>query len=604
MILKFQQGGGIGPSPNYTIINPISMDIFNPTESSTMKSGKGKDSEEPDLQKILMDANLLPNDTAYLAQQINRLERLSSIPGFTGAGTFMSKFQYDLSRAKYHKEAHTKAVAQAEKVNALPEVAITKDNKLVGINTETGELQFLTIEKARQGKHRILSNSEVRDLNANELGYTFDTTLLETLQNGTSMSQVNKDIKEASMNIGTSHIEQKGYTLQMAEDIQAGLRIAQNNKEGMPLAGLYKSGQIEKDQLNQTLLALDYIYSIIPDNARTLLVYKTGSEQAAKELIFKRLGAQANPYTSFDTTYELDLEGNKPGAKEKTEKEQNFELTPAMALALGRGSQKQIRINVGNSNEIVVNGRHSILNNGTENLGSGKTFVDLTNSDYAGFLDFDNASFGGTRLHTDLGHKVLLRNADVYSMELPIDVVAAAKGLIKPDLFLTKRLEEAENYIRLHKITEPQQINKVYDDHDLPPKFDSNGEFNIKNYAKFARITAVVEETALGENPSLDSSVVEIEDDYRRNEIETTLKLKDRDYKMGSGFWGTSLGLDRVYEGAIYIPIRPDAIDASLGSGKYLKVYGTDDSEVIRDNTQTSLKLDSYQKPTNLAAMK
>ena len=605
MILKFQQGGGFGSLPSYIITNPISVDPFSSTESSTTKSGKkSKDSEEPDLQKILMDADLLPNDTAYLAQQINRIERLSSVPGFTGVDAFMSKFQYDLSKAKYHKEAHTKAVAQAEKVNALPEVAITKDNKLIGIDTETGKIQYLTIDQARSGNYRILSNNEIKDLNSQELGYTFDTTLLETLQNGTSMAQVNKEIKDASMNVGTTAVEQEGYTLQMAQDVQAGLRIAQQNKEGMPLAGLYKSGMLEKDQVNQALLALDYIYTVLPENAKTLLIYKTGSEEAAKELIFKRIGAQANPYSKFTTNYELDLEGNKPGAKENTEKEQNFELTPAMALALGRGSQKQIRINVGNSNEIVVNGRHSILNNGAENLGAGKTLVDLTNSDYAGVLDLENASFGGTKLHTDLGHKVLLRNADVYSMELPIDVVAAAKGLIKPDLFLTKRLEEAENYIRLHKITEPQQINKVYDDHDLPPKFDSNGEFNIKNYAKFARITAVVEETALGEDPSLDSSVLEIEDDYRRNEIETTLKLKDENYKMGSGFWGTPLGLDRVYEGAIYIPIRPDAIDASLGAGKYLKVYGTDDSEVIRDATQTSLKLDSYQKPTNLAAMK
>jgi hypothetical protein len=68
MILKFQQGGGFGSLPSYTITNPISVDPFSSTESSTTKSGKkSKDSEEPDLQKILMDADLLPNDTAYLA---------------------------------------------------------------------------------------------------------------------------------------------------------------------------------------------------------------------------------------------------------------------------------------------------------------------------------------------------------------------------------------------------------------------------------------------------------------------------------------------------------------------------------------------------------
>lgn len=604
MILKYQQGGGVGAFPTYTITNPISVDPFSTTEASTTKSGKKADTDDGlDVMKMVYDAGLLPNDTAYIAQFANKIMRLADTPGFKGIGNLYAQFQYELSKAKYHKEEREKAVTQAEKTGAMPEVAITSDGKLVG-QDEDGKMQFITVDQARSGKFRVIRNSELKDMNAFDPTMVFDTKLLAIIENGIGMSEVNKLIKEASMSLGTTDIQKEGYTLKMAQDVQAGLRIAAENQEGMPLAGLYKSGTISKEQADQVLLALDYIYNALPTNAKTLLHYKTGSENASKELIFKRLGAQLSSTQHFKTNYELDLEGNKPGAKEKTEKEQNFELTPAMALALGRGSQKQIRINVGNSNEIVVNGRYSVLNNGAENLGAGKTFVDLTNSDYAGVLDLDNASFGGTRLHTDLGHKVLLRNADVYSMELPIDVVAAAKGLIKPDLFLTKRLEEAENYIRLHKITEPEQINKVYDDHDLPPKFDSNGEFNIKNYAKFARITAVVEETALGEDPSLDSSVLEIEDDYRRNEIETTLKLKDKDYKMGSGFWGTGLGLDRVYEGAIYIPIRPDAINASLGAGKYLKVYGTDDTEVIRDNTQTSLKLDSYQKPTNLAAMK
>lgn len=600
MILKFQQGGGFGSLPSYTITNPISVDPFSSTESSTTKSGKkSKDSEEPDLQKILMDADLLPNDTAYLAKQINRIERLSSVPGFTGVGAFMSKFQYDLSKAKYHKEAHTKAVAQAEKVNALPEVAITKDNKLIGLNTETGKIQYLTVEQARSGNYRILSNNEIKDLNSQEVGYTFDTTLLEALQNGTSMAQVNKEIKEASMNVGTTAVEKEGYTLQMAQDVQAGLRIAQQNKEGMPLAGLYKSGMLEKDQVNQALLALDYIYTVLPENAKTLLIYKTGSEEAAKELIFKRIGAQANPYSKFTTNYELDLDGNKPGAKEKETKEESFELTPAMALALGRGSQQLIKINVGNSNNIEVVGKHSVLNNGTENLGAGNTLIDLISSDYAGIFRTDNITFGGTKLHTDLGYKVLLQNSDVYSVELPIDLVAAAHGIIKPDLLLTERLKTAEDYIRLNKITDPNQINKVYDDNDLPPKFDQNGEFNIKHYAKFAKIAAIVSEDALGEDVEPDTTVLSIEDMNRRKSIETTFKKDDESYKMRNGWFFK----DKIYEGSIYIPIKSDAIDASLGSGKYLKVYGTDDSEIIRENTQVEQKLQTHQKPPSLAQL-
>jgi hypothetical protein len=49
------------------------------------------------------------------------------------------------------------------------------------------------------------------------------------------------------MNVGTTAVEKGGYTLQMAQDVQAGLQVAKQNKEGMPLAGLYKSKQITKE---------------------------------------------------------------------------------------------------------------------------------------------------------------------------------------------------------------------------------------------------------------------------------------------------------------------------------------------------------------------
>lgn len=575
MIVKLQQGGGIGSLPTFTITNPISVDPFSSTESSTKKSGKKADSEEPDLQKILMDADLLPNDTAYLAQQINRIERLSSVPGFTGVGAFMSKFQHDLSKAKYHKEAHTKAVAQAEKVNALPEVAITKDNKLVGINTETGKIQYLTIEEAKQGKHRILSNNEVKDLNSQELGYTFDTTLLETLQNGTSMSQVNKDIKEASMNIGTSHIEQKGYTLQMAQDIQAGLRIAQNNKEGMPLAGLYKSGQIEKNQLNQTLLALDYIYSIIPDNARTLLTYKTGSEQAAKELIFKRLGAQANPYSSFETSLELDASGKKPGTQSST-KDTLPDLTEVEKWLYGYGYKEQFNLVGGTSDAITFTSTVLSMTDKGNPVGQ-TTLQKAIGGDFNGVLDMRSVTMGNQVIDTNALDKVILKDGRIYKVELPINQELYTQGIIAPDYNYSKNKEKADAIIKERNITDKQQINAIYEDNNLPIKYDENGNLITTHYATFGALHAIALDQAFVDEDSLamTSYLKEIaEEREAKNALQIYKQLnglskddetlKDWDYQDKP--WNER-SHNALYEGILYIPVQANFANAKVGQG-------------------------------------
>lgn len=576
MIVKLQQGGGIGSLPTYTITNPISVDPFSSTESSTTKSGKkSKDSEEPDLQKILMDADLLPNDTAYLAQQINRIERLSSVPGFTGVGAFMSKFQHDLSKAKYHKEAHTKAVAQAEKVNALPEVAITKDNKLVGINTETGKIQYLTVEQARSGNYRILSNNEIKDLNSQELGYTFDTTLLEALQNGTSMSQVNKEIKDASMNIGTTAVEKGGYTLQMAQDIQAGLQVAKQNQEGMPLAGLYKSKQITKEQANQALLALDYIYTMIQDNARTLLIYKTGSEQAAKELIFKRLGAQANPYSSFETSLELDASGKKPGTQSST-KDTLPDLTEVEKWLYGYGYKEQFNLVGGTSDAITFTSTVLSMTDKGNPVGQ-TTLQKAIGGDFNGVLDMRSVTMGNQVIDTNALDKVILKDGRIYKVELPINQELYTQGIIAPDYNYSKNKEKADALIKERNITDKQQINAIYEDNNLPIKYDENGNLITTHYATFGALHAIALDQAFVDEDSLamTSYLKEIaEEREAKNALQIYKQLnglskddetlKDWDYQDKP--WNER-SHNALYEGILYIPVQANFANAKVGQG-------------------------------------
>jgi hypothetical protein len=142
-----------------------------------------------------------------------------------------------------------------------------------------------------------------------------------------------------------------------------------------------------------------------------------------------------------------EVPGSKSGSG--SSKESDFDLNPVLAFVLGKGLEENLKINVGSSYEITTRARLSTLKKDGKNLGTNSTLADVTYSDFASALNFDNVTFGGVKINANQGDRVLLRNADIYSMELPIDRKAQIKeGVIKPDLILTKRMEKAEDYIR------------------------------------------------------------------------------------------------------------------------------------------------------------
>jgi hypothetical protein len=74
------------------------------------------------------------------------------------------------------------------------------------MDAETGKLKSLSVEEARSGKYRLLTNGEVADLNAQNASFAFDTSLLRIVENGIGMEKVEELIRNASTNLGTSEI--------------------------------------------------------------------------------------------------------------------------------------------------------------------------------------------------------------------------------------------------------------------------------------------------------------------------------------------------------------------------------------------------------------
>lgn len=617
MILKFQQGGtsggGMPPFFQYTpVITP--QPELDQTAAGSTKSGTSDELGLKDLLGMIKELDGLPNDAAALAKSLTNLFKRSEQTGTplssSDIASAYTSYLAQIRRAKFNKEAYDNTYKIVKDNGGLNEIAITNAGNIVAQDIETGEIVQLTPNEARtSNKYRTLTNSNLLAIRAQSPDQTFDNTVLSVVENGIGLETVHKLIKDSLANLGTDEISLSGYSRTEKQRIKEGIDYIKQAVDmgadisGMTIEGLYENNILNKTQAIKAQQALQYVYSMLPQNAKALLEFKAGSPDKAVNLVMNYITAGTSSTIDWDTKMVKDKDGNSLTGEGSGDK--NIDLDPVKAFVLGMGHQQPISINVGNSYTHQINGRFGILTDKTgKALGANSTFTDVTNSAYAGVLDMNNATFGGVKLNTTQGNKILLDSSDIIGMDLPVDQNALSKGIIRPDLYLLARLEEAESEIRYNNITDPEQINAIFQEFDLPPKFvNENGEYQLNQleYRRFARLSGLAEESALPEDSELDNSVIEIEDENERNSIEEILQKNNKEYSMSGGIFGW--GATNLYKGAIYIPVREDIIAASLGSGEYYTVPNSDaiSTEMAwNQNKRTS----NYKKPPTLSALK
>lgn len=615
MILKLQQGGtsggGMPPFADYTPVVLPYQDPFISTSKTESSSGSSNDLGLKDLLGMIKELDGLPNDSAALAKNLTSLFRRSEATGTplssSDIASAYTSYLAQIRRAKFNKEAYDNTYKIVKDNGGLNEIAITNQGYIVAQDRESGQLVQLTAQEAKdKSRYQVLTNSNLLAMRAQSTDQTFDNTYLGVVENGIGLETVHKLIKDSVANLGTDEYSMDGYSKREKKGVTEGLQYLQYAQQqtgrsigdGMTLEGLYESNVLTKDQTAKAYQALQYVYAMLPQNAKSLLAYKAGSDEGALDLIASYITAGTSVTRKFETKMVKDKNGDSlEGSGNK-----NIDLDPVKAFVLGKGYQQSIALNMGNSYTLNVNGRYGILTDKSGNaLGANSTFEDVTNSAFSGVLDVNNATFGGLKLNTNQGQKILLDSADIIGMDLPVDQDALNKGVIRPDLYMLHRLEQADTYIRENNIADPAQINDVYAQYDLPPKYLQNGALNQQEYRRFARLSGIAEETALPEDGDLDDTVVSIEDENERTSIEQVFQQKDKDYTMGGGFFGW--GGTELYRGAIYIPVRSNLITASLGSGKYYTLPDSDATNTER-KWETVQKQQNYQRPPTLSELR
>ena len=610
MILKFQQGGSsLPPLVSY---QPVTV-TGGATSGATAKSessSKGSDLTDKDLLELLGKLNGLPSDVELLTKELQNFyinDKYNPIASTASIESRYLQIMKQMQKVNFNRKEYDNAYAKVSANGGINEFAIDNHGKIVCANADRTDFKLLTVDQVMSNNEYIpLTNQELLQMRAYDKKLSFNSDILGVVQNGIGIESVTKLVNQAVTMLGTTTKQEEGYVRtnhkQLLSGLQDYIKAASNSQSyNTTIDNLYKTNMLTKSQAEQAAMAIDYVWSTLPVNAKTLLRTKTqgGTVKEAKQLITELITAKTSSTQDFNVSLETSKgkstkgTGNGNGGDVKAD--------PVKAFILGKGYSQPIGINVGNSYTHNVNGRYGILTDKSGNaLGANSTLEDVTGSAYAGVLDMNSATFGGVQLNTNQSRRVLLDSADIIGMDLPIDQDAKSKhGIIRPDLHMLSRLEQAENDIRYGNITDPEQINAIYVKYDLPEKFkNENGSYNLNllNYQRFARLSGVVEEAALPEDTKLDGTVQEVEDENLRSSIEQVIQSKDKDYSMSNGWWGTE-----VYRGAIYIPVREDLIAASLGSGEYYELSEATQAE--EDWAQTQ-KVQGYKKPASLSTMK
>ena len=597
---KKYQLGGVAP---FTVYRPLGVGGENAVSTQTTSSTDSKSSKDTaakdklDMIKELFKAiqgQGLPIDVSTVYQEISGV--LNKAKAFGEelstddiASMYLSSMQ-KINNLKYSKDVFDKAKAQATTNEALNEFAVTTGGKLV-LQDREGKITTGTYADYVKSEGRLnpITNDQLLNLRAYspDLALWKGDELMQIVNNGVGMNKIAAQIKSMAASIGSMENKIEGISQVESNKVKAGLQILAG-VSGTP-DGYYKVTTDSKDSQSKVSAALNYIMNMLPNNYKTVLEIHSGGR--SKELIANFLTSQTNDYIKQDVTPLTGKAGDKNsnGSGEKGDSENSAGL----AFVLGQGPRELISFNTGTSNEIEVLGIKGVLQTkSNENLGQGSTLQDATKSQQGGYLQWNKATFGGSKLNPSAYNHIILNDSTILGVDLPY--TKDINGNEIPDFQMLRKMEQADDDIRQNNITDISQINQIYIKYGLDPKYTPDGKLNQLKYRRFAAIQATLDEQSLQNKDAILSDEVALAGEVERDLYKEIMKKSNKDYDLDDGFFGYFK--DNLYKGTIFIPYSEDIAFAALSSGQPFNQDLPNNATTIQEK-QYAPKISQYVSP-------
>ena len=600
MKLRFQSGGTFVPP--YVVYQPQILPNGEGSSGSKKSSNDKDDLNMKDIYDLIKDLKGLPGDMTYASNAMGRLlsnieQKLNNPMMYGGTSSITAEYMQLLNLVgdiKFQKEKYDKAYDTAVANGSIYEAAINSRGQVM-VLTDEGTKWITPEEYAENSdQYHIVTNQELLNFRAQgQGGLAFNTEAITTVSNSMGINTITDIIGKAMQNLGKNTESAEGAELM--RNLNRYIK-ASDSIGSLRVEDIKDSKLLTEDQLEQAQLALNYIRRALPQTAISLLKMKTdGTSEGANAMLLSLVHSKL----SSNTTLEM-LDKSK--ASSSIDSLDEIEMDPVMTFLTGKGNVREIHINTGNSVFNKVIARESVLTKGKEKLAQNDTLADVTSSDFAGNLDYHNATFGGVKVDENSGKLFLLDNAVITGMDLPIDQKAEAQGLIRPDFDLYQRIENAEEAIRMSKATTNQQKNEIYKKFEIPENFkDANGNYdmNLVPMQRFARITGVIDTDALVDRNALDNTVVKVDNDNTKEIIKSTFIQKDKNYEFDSAMFGIGHSTE-YYKGAIYMPVIDSLTMGTVSSGNYVTAK---EAYNISEAQKKAKKLNSFNKAQSLSGL-
>lgn len=636
-----QNGGGMPPFVYYQPVmtnNQQPSVVSSNTSSQTDTTDKGALGDK-DLMSLLSKIDGLPVDMDAVYKKLNHFYRLqeAGINTRSLALTYLTAMK-ELKEAKFNKEQYNEAYKDVQKKSGLEETAVDNNGNVFFVDDQRN-LQRISVDAYLQNRDKIgfkpLTNHQLLQYRASNPTQTMNNNLLTVVSNGIGLSYINKLIKEASVNLGDTEQSQTGYVKKEASNIMKGIEYLQEagrqvgaTDQSLSLDGLYKAKYIRKDQAEQVSAAINYLYDVLPDNAKQLLKLKTGSQKGVQDFIVNSVARRASSTYRFTADLIEDEEGNKPGTKKTATKSLNGTDTqfpkPYYFFVHGYGDPDSFKLQPNGSTESLnVTAISSPLtdddgkNVGTQNA----TLQQIGTSTYGGYLDMNKASAAGQRIDNAYADKILINDDKIYTVALPF-TKDSKTGIVMPNYELLPKITKINKELLAkginvnnhnEAIQNKEKINEAYQMAGLPAFIDDNGEINSMMYQKFAMVNGYVYDKALGED--LKESDKELllaygKDIENEDMLETIVNKINRlnGHGLGDkGFeeyfdynnWFDINGHNHYYLTNIYIPIKNNPTNFMTGSNLKMKEESFDTVRT-RDVISQIQQATQYVDPNDL----
>ena len=616
MIFKFQQGGStIPPLVSY---QPIM--ITNGGASGTASTaGSSKSSEESsdltdkDLLKMLKDLDGLPNDMQALTKALQNFyidQQYSPFPNTTNiASRYLQALQM-MRTANFNRKQYDEAFNIVSSNGGINELAINEKGQLICVNKD-GDFKYLKPEQlAQTTDYQPVTNSELLRLRAYNPELAGDNRILGVVANGIGIDSVIKYIKDSISNLGTTDTSQQGYISTQQGQIITGIQTLTNaiqtaSQNGIKFDGttqdLYQYKIINKTQKEQADAALKYIYTTLPENAKTLLKTRTdsGTDQDAQKLIATIISSQID----YTNQYDIELKAGKTaqkaskdtsGTKDATEQETSFLSNIQQSIG---GSTQGMTIDTGTGIQMTVEGSYypQVTKPNGDAITDTSMSQMLADSHLMSLIKNNKSiTYGDQKITPEQLKNITYNNTGVLRANLPIK----PDGTVNLDLLVQYQQAEAE----MNATNDPQKRGEILKKYGLSDLLKSNGTPDENKFGAFI----VAEGYTTERNGIKKSDFVK----YIKDPSDEQIDLIKRSLTTGTGKDKQTpeidtfsyfnpldyiFGVDDIFKAAVYIPISSNQLTAITGANQHIDY----DEAMNLEQKYQSFEKNINQRPTS-----